>query len=299
MLIYVVLRLILLTCQDFVRSLVHMTASSPPASQAKPQQATVLGGVPVVAGVAYAPVIRPGRMPVMDGVDSLPDVDESERPAESARFTAAAAAVADRLRERAQHATGAASEVLAAPAGLAPGRGGLGGGAPEKRIAEETRAIRATIQAVAQFIDLFTQIGGLMAERVTDLRDIRDRVVAELSGLAEPGVPQPTRPSVLCAEDLAPADTAGLDPNLIVGVATARGGPTSHTAIIARQLGIPCVVAVDGLDDVAAGAMVLVDGTVGTVTVSPDESAVNAAVTEARRAARLPARLCGARGPAG
>ena len=109
-----------------------------------------------------------------------------------------------------------------------------------------------------------------MAERVTDLRDIRDRVIAELSGLPEPGVPLPDVPSILCAEDLAPADTAGLDPKLVVALATTLGGPTSHTAIIARQLGIPCVVAVDGLDAVAAGTMVLVDGTLGTVTVSPD-----------------------------
>ncbi len=248
---------------------------------------TVLDGLPVVAGVGYAPVIRPGRTPVLDGVDSLPDVDESERAAESARFTAAAAAVADRLRERARHATGAASEVLAASAVLAQDRAWLA--AAEKRIAEGNPATRATIQAVAEFVDRFTEIGGLIAERVTDLRDIRDRVVAELSGLPEPGVPQPTGPSILCAADLAPADTAGLDPNLIVGLATALGGPTSHTAIIARQLGIPCVVGVDGLDGVEAGAMVLVDGTAGTVTVSPDESAANAAVEAARRDAHLSA----------
>ena len=108
-----------------------------------------------------------------------------------------------------------------------------------------------------------------MAERVTDLRDIRDRVIAELNGLPEPGVPLPDKPSILCAEDLAPADTAGLDPTLVVALATTLGGPTSHTAIIARQLGIPCVVAVTGLDDVPAGAMVLVDGARGTVTVDP------------------------------
>ena len=84
-----------------------------------------------------------------------------------------------------------------------------------------------------------------MAERVTDLRDIRDRVVAQLSGLPEPGVPVPEVPSILCAEDLAPADTAGLDPALILGLATTLGGPTSHTAIIARQLAIPCVVAIE------------------------------------------------------
>jgi phosphoenolpyruvate-protein phosphotransferase (PTS system enzyme I) len=270
-----------------------MTAALPPASHAKrPQAATVLSGIPVVAGAAYAPVIRPGRLPVMDGVDSLPDLDESQRQAESAKFTAAASAVADRLRERAQHATGAASEVLAATAGLAQDRAWLA--AAEKRITEGSPAIRATVQAVAQFIDLFTQVGGLMAERVTDLRDIRDRVVAELSGLPEPGVPQPSRPSILCAEDLAPADTAGLDPQLIVGLATTLGGPTSHTAIIARQLGIPCVVAVGGLDDVAAGTMVLVDGTLGAVTVAPDQTAATAAVEAAQADAE---RLAGWSGP--
>ncbi|MGE5697132.1 MAG: phosphoenolpyruvate--protein phosphotransferase [Candidatus Sericytochromatia bacterium] len=263
-----------------------MTASSPPTSQ------LVLTGVPVVAGAAYGPVIRPGRLPALDGVDALPEVEESQRPAEAARFSAAAAAVAGRLRERAQYATGAASEVLAATAGLAQDRAWLG--AAEKRIASGTPAVRATVQAVEQFVDLFTQIGGLMAERITDLRDIRDRVVAELCGLPEPGVPQPAQPSILCAEDLAPADTAGLDPALIIGLATTLGGPTSHTAIIARQLGIPCVVAVGGLDDVAVGAMVLVDGALGTVTVSPDETAATQAVAKARRDAEL---LAGWSGP--
>src|SRR3954466_13296164 len=103
---------------------------------------------------------------------------------------------------------------------------------------------------------MFTQLGGLMAERVTDLRDIRDRVIAELKGVPEPGVPVPSVPSVLCAEDLAPADTAGLDPTLVVALPTPLGGPTSHTAIIARQLGIPCVVAIEGLDAVSVDTMV-------------------------------------------
>src|SRR3712207_8428151 len=58
-----------------------------------------------------------------------------------------------------------------------------------------------------------SSLGGLMAERVPDVRDVRDRIVAELTGQEEPGVPTPSRPSVLLAEDLAPADTAGLDPS--------------------------------------------------------------------------------------
>ena len=257
-----------------------MTASSLPNSPAP--SGTVLKGVPVVPGVAYAPVIRPGRPPTVDDSGAA-DVSEADRPAEAARFAAAASAVATRLRDRAAHATGAASEVLAATATLAPDRAWLG--AAEKRIGSGSPATRAVHEAVAQFADLFTKMGGLMAERVTDLQDIRDRVVAELSGLPEPGVPVPDVPSILCAEDLAPADTAGLDPALVVALATTLGGPTSHTAIIARQLGIPCVVAVEGLDAVPVGSLVLVDGTVGTVAVAPDEADATQAVAEGRYAA--------------
>jgi phosphoenolpyruvate-protein phosphotransferase (PTS system enzyme I) len=272
-----------------------MTASSPPTSRpsgtplAANPAGTVLRGVPVVAGVQYGPVIRPGRPPAVDDVAA--DLEETDRPAEAARFAAAATAVATRLRDRAAHATGAASEVLAATATLAQDRAWLG--AAEKRIKEGTPAVSAVRQAVEQFVDMFMQIGGLMAERVTDLQDIRDRVVAELSGLPEPGVPLPAVPSILCAEDLAPADTAGLDPTLVVALATTRGGPTSHTAIIARQLGIPCVVAVDGLDAVAAGTMVLVDGALGTVTVSPNEAAAGEAVAQAQREAQRAAHWSG------
>jgi phosphoenolpyruvate-protein phosphotransferase (PTS system enzyme I) len=240
---------------------------------------TVLRGVPVVPGVQYAPVIRVSRLP--DIQVPAGDIAEADRPAEAGRFAAAVTAVATRLRDRAAHATGAASEVLAATATLAQDRAWIG--AADKRIAAGAPAVRAVSEAVEQFVELFTQLGGLMAERVTDLRDIRDRVIAELCGLPEPGVPLPDVPSILCAHDLAPADTAGLDPRLVVGLATALGGPTSHTAIIARQLGIPCVVAVTGLDEIAAGAVVLLDGTAGTVTADPDTSRAAAAVAAAQR----------------
>ena len=178
-----------------------MTTSSAPTSplqptdDAGPAAGTVLTGVPVVPGIAYAPVIRPGRHPVLEFVAAAMDVAEADRDAEVARFTAAAAAVADRLRERAAHATGSASEVLAATAQLAQDRAWLG--ESEKWIKMGTPAVRATAEAVEKFADLFTKMGGLMAERVTDLRDIRDRVIAELSGLPEPGVPLPDVPSIL------------------------------------------------------------------------------------------------------
>ncbi|MCB0932961.1 MAG: phosphoenolpyruvate--protein phosphotransferase [Mycobacterium sp.] len=243
----------------------------------------MLHGVPVVPGVRFAPVIRANRLPASHELDPGGELAEVDRPAEVARFSAAAAAVAQRFRDRAASATGAASEVLTATAQLATDRAWLG--SAENAIKAGKPAIRATNDSATQFIEMFTKMGGLMAERVTDLKDIRDRVIAELAGLPEPGVPEPVEPSILCAEDLAPADTAGLDPHRVVGLATTLGGPTSHTAIIARQLGIPCVVAVHGLDEVASGTMILLDGTRGTVTVDPDRADAAAAVAASDAAA--------------
>lgn len=239
----------------------------------------VLHGVPVVAGVAYAPVIRPGSRPQVTEQPAA-ELAEADRPAEVERLKEAAATVAARLRDRAGHATGVASEVLATTAALAQDRAWLGDA--EKRVNTGIPAPQAVGAAIDKIADVLSKAGDLMAERVTDLRDIRDRVLAQLAGLPEPGVPTPDNPSILCAEDLAPADIAGLDPRLVVALATTLGGPTSHTAIIARQLGIPCVVAVDGLDEVPVGVPVMVDGALGTVTVAPDAADAARAVETSR-----------------
>jgi phosphotransferase system enzyme I (PtsI) len=128
-------------------------------------------------------------------------------------------------------------------------------------------------------------MGGLMAERATDLRDIERRVVAHLVGEPEPGVQLPDRPVVLVAEDLAPSDTATLDPQVVVALVTERGGPTSHTAIIARQLAIPCVVGTAGAMTIAPDTPLLVDGVAGTIELSPDPEEAQRLV-EADRAQR-------------
>ena len=120
-------------------------------------------------------------------------------------------------------------------------------------------------------------LGGYMAERATDVLDVRARIVAELRGVPAPGIPASTTPFVLVAEDLAPADTATLDPNKVLALVTAGGGPQSHTAIIARSLGLPAVVAAVGVDELPDGTEVYVDGAAGTITSAPDESLRSAA----------------------
>ncbi|MGA7688367.1 MAG: putative PEP-binding protein, partial [Jiangellales bacterium] len=81
-------------------------------------------------------------------------------------------------------------------------------------------------------------------------------------------------PFVLAAVDLAPADTATLDPAVCVGLVTAQGGPTSHTAILAKALGLPAVVAAPDVLDIAEGTTVLVDGSAGTVRLNPDPDTI-------------------------
>ncbi|HEY0125805.1 MAG TPA: putative PEP-binding protein [Blastococcus sp.] len=262
------------------------TTVSSPASTGR----TVLTGTPVVPGAAVGPVVRPA------GAVRLPDeqqapVPEAERAGEKTRYSAAAEVVAGRLTARAAAATGVSAEVLSTTAGIARDRALRT--TAEQRIDEGAPAEVAAVRAAQQFMDMFASLGGLMAERVPDVRDVRDRIVAELTGQGEPGVPAPEQPSVLLADDLAPADTAGLDPARILGLATRLGGTTSHTAIIARQLGLPCVVGVGGLDDVPADATVLIDGEQGTVTVDPDPAEARSRVEAARRAAEALARYAG------
>ena len=202
--------------------------------------AVTLTGTPVVAGVGHGAVLVPGDRPHVPS-------DEPARDDTAELFATAAATVAGRLQERAALASGSASEVLSATAALVQDRGLAA--LVAKHAKTGSGPATATSRAVDELVAMFTAAGGLMAERVTDLRDVRDRVVAELLGQPEPGVGVPSEPSVLLADDLAPADTAGLDPALVVGIAVRLGGPTSHTAIIARQLGIPCVVGVSDLPD--------------------------------------------------
>ena len=224
-------------------------------------------GTPVVPGVALGPVVRATMETSLDFLEAFAGV---ELTAEEAliRYDAAVAAVADALVERSANASGATSEVLVATAALVRDKGLRS--AVRKRLGAGEPLLAALHAAVDQFAALFTQMGGLMAERVTDLRDIERRLVARVVGAPEPGIPTPAEPSVIVAEDLAPADTAALDPASVVGLVTEQGGPTSHTAIIARQLGIPCIVGVPGATELAAGAIVLVDGGRGTVEKDPD-----------------------------
>jgi phosphotransferase system enzyme I (PtsI) len=244
----------------------------------------VLTGTPVVPGIAYGPVlvartdVSPDAIAAYDGSD-LTETQAMER------YDEVAEQVADGFAAKAASASGAAAEVLTASAGLARDKGLRGAVAKQLKAGDDL--LTSVQAAVESFVTIFTGMGGLMAERVTDLRDIERRMVARLVGEPEPGVPAPDHPSVLVAADLAPADTAGLDPSVVLALVTERGGPTSHTAIIARQLGIPCVVGTTGALELRSGSTVLVDGTSGAIEIEPDaaESERRVAADKEERAA--------------
>ncbi|GAA2179894.1 phosphoenolpyruvate-utilizing N-terminal domain-containing protein [Brooklawnia cerclae] len=130
----------------------------------------------------------------------------------------------------------------------------------------------AITRVVGEFADVFREIGGYMAERVGDLHSVRDRAVARVLGVPEPGLASMDAPGVVVALELTPADTSTLDMDKVLALVTQEGGPTSHTAIIARQMGLPCVVKVDGAADIPAGTLLAVDGAHDRVVVDPDEA---------------------------
>ena len=264
-----------------------MTQTPPdegPDTDGSAPSAPTVYGTPVVPGVAFAPAAWTQRPPLPPL--TAPELPEDRREGAAEDYTRAAAAVAAGLNERAQNAIGHVAEVLTVTASLATDRAWQKD--TIRRIRQGTPPVQATIAATERFIELFQKAGGLMEERTTDLRDVRDRVIAHLTGQPEPGIPHVDHPVVLLADDLSPADTAGLDPTHYVAIATQVGGPTSHTSIIARQLGIPCIVAARELDRIPEGAPVLVNAEAGTLTLGIDEGAARALVAEdARRVALI------------
>lgn len=234
---------------------------------------TTLTGAPVSPGRAAGVVVR---MP--DPVPEPPTTRIAADAADTAvaALRAAASAVQARLTERAAQVSGTAADVLTVTAVMAADPA-LAADA-ERRVREDhATAARAVWDAAGALAAQLEKLGPPLSERARDVRDVRDRIVAELTGVRPPGVPTPGHPFVLVAHDLAPADTATLDPANVLGIVTTGGGPTSHTAILARALGIPAIVAVAGADAIADGETIVVDGGAGTVARDPDDATLASA----------------------
>lgn len=118
----------------------------------------------------------------------------------------------------------------------------------------------------------------ILAGRAADLSDVGQRVLLQMVGTSGERPAALDEPSILLADDLTPSDTATLDPDMILGLCTAKGGPTSHTAILARGFGLPAVVgAGEAVLDVPNGTMGILDGESGKLYLKPSEADVQAA----------------------
>lgn len=242
-------------------------------------------GVGIGEGVAIGPVARMAeRLP-----DPSPAPSTIGPEAEQARARASLAAVAADLQARGEAAGGAAKDVLDAQSMMAQD--------PTlwtdlvTRIDGGATAERAVHEAFGAFRDLLAGMGGYLGERAADLDDVSHRVVAHLLGLPAPGVPDPGHPFVLVARDLAPADTALLDLDRVLALVTAEGGPTSHTAILAREKAIVAIVGAAGASDLVDGEQVIVDAGRDRVVQGPtadEEAEARRRITERAERAAAP-----------
>jgi len=230
-----------------------------------------LHGVGVGRGVAVGPILR---MP-----DPLPEPvagpHAGDPAAEYAHVEKSLAAVAEELAAKGAKAGGGAQAVLEAASMMAQDPTLTAD--VKARIESGTSGERAVFEAFASFQEQLTAMGGYMAERASDLADVSQRIIAHLRGVPVPGVPTSETPFILVAPDLAPADTALLELDKVLALITRDGGPTSHTAILARSKSIVAVVGVTGALDLTDGTLVIADAATGVIVSDPTPTAIAAA----------------------
>lgn len=248
----------------------------------------IIKGVGIGRGVAVGPVIRMAQ-PLPEPSDA-PRAEGIAAESEIARVEKSLALVNADLNRRAEEAANGdegakqaapilqAIAMFASDPSLAESIKGL--------IQQGKTAERAVLEGFAAVEDMFRAIGGYQAERAADLHDVGQRVIADLMGAPAPGLPQSETPFVLVAEDLSPADTAALDMSKTLAIVTSQGGPTSHTAILARARGIVAVVSAAGADDLKNGETVIVNAAESTITTEPSDEQVAAAEAAKAKAAK-------------
>ena len=246
-----------------------------------------LAGTGAAGGVAIGPAV------VIDTVEvEIPDTADPV-----ASFNEAMAAVQADLLRLQEHARNAgrteAAEVLGAQALMAEDpmlADSVAAGVEAGATLEE-----AVTNTSAEIAAMFAAIDDpYIAARATDVVEVTDRVRRHLAGVESTDLGAIEVPSILVAAAITAAETALLDPNLVLGFITEAGGPTSHVAIIARSLGVAAVVGTTGVVElVSSGDSVALDGTSGDVAIRPNDETT--ATFTARRDAYVAAQQAAAR----
>jgi len=247
----------------------------------------IIKGVGIGRGVAVGPVIRMAQ-PLPEPSDA-PRAEGIAAESEIARVEKSLALVNADLNRRAEEAANGDEGAKQA----APILQAIAMFASDPSLAESIKGLvqqgktaeRAVLEGFAAVEDMFRAIGGYQAERAADLHDVGQRVIADLMGAPAPGLPVSETPFVLVAEDLSPADTAALDMSKTLAIVTSQGGPTSHTAILARARGIVAVVSAAEAAELENGTNVIVNAAKGEIVVNPSEDEIAAAEAAKSRAA--------------
>ena len=244
-------------------------------------------GVGIGRGVAVGPVIRMAA-PLPEPSDA-PRAESISAETEIARVEKSLALVNADLNRRAEEAANGDEGAKQA----APILQAIAMFASDPSLAQSIKdlinqgktAERAVLEGFGAVEDMFRAIGGYQAERAADLHYVGQRVIADLMGAPAPGLPVSETPFVLVAEDLSPADTAALDMSKTLAIVTSQGGPTSHTAILARARGIVAVVSAAEAAELENGTNVIVNAAKGEIVVNPSEDEIAAAEAAKSRAA--------------
>ena len=243
-----------------------------------------LHGIPASAGLATGPVylirtetLRAQRTDAPDTAAELQRLDEALARA-TAEIEALRLRTAEKVCEAEAQVFEAHALMLADPALV-----------DAARALVETEHVNAAWAFQSAGDEMAEMLAALddayLRERAADVRDVTLRVVRILLGRASTSLLDLREPSIIVARDLTPSETAQMDHDLILGFATDIGGPTSHTVIFARTLGIPAVVGLGNLSELALhGDRAIVDGAAGDVILDPDIGALDEA---ARRQAVL------------
>ena len=273
----------------------HGEAEEKPARQSSPAPRTVAqtGGAPLapnpLVGVCAAPGVAVGKLVRWDDADlDPPEVASGTSAAESRLLDKALATVDAELNSTVRDASqrGAHGEagifavhrvLLEDPTLLDAARDLISLGKSAGFAWRES--IRAQIAVLTKIDD------ALLAERAADLRDLEKRVLRAL-GYSNNAARTLPDEAVLVAEEFTPSDLSTLDRTRVTALVMARGGATSHAAILARQSGIPALVAVgDALHAIPEGTQVVVDATAGRIEFAPSALDVERARVERTRLA--------------
>lgn len=252
-------------------------------TEGKPKRTGAGRGERVFEGLGVAPGIAIGiAHTVESGVDHVPEYEiaPEDVPAELERFAEAVAKAQKQIRKlksKSHNLPPAVAEevgfLLDAHLQMLTGSRVVRG--VEKRIAQNRINAEAAVQAeIAEVVQRFEALEDpYLAGRADDIRVVGSRLIRNLTKTPYQGFKHLPEGSILVAEELTPADTALMDPQRIAGFATVLGGAESHTAIMARSLGIPAVLGVAGLiGAVKTGDSIVIDGGAGRVIVNPTES---------------------------